>query len=620
MMEQINEDLETDYVFESVLLINSLTQYDYGEYMCKATNQLGTSSKYIRVNHKRRPDTPSDFKIIEVTSNSVHMSWQSPEYTGENLTYVLNMNKTLNFTSTSLFTTSTNELVINAELKGLQANTDYDFKVLAFNVLGSSEFSHLIRVKTLKTNLKPENIPHIQVARFSDIREAVCFNLENNEFTNTNQFKSLKDLTVKIDLKLNNHNNNNNSTSRSIGNEIKTLLINVNKLKLGQNCISFKLLIDTDLAQQKNATLLLNQQTIGLSTTNQLKLLFAINSPARSQPVDIVGRNYYEFKHLNSINVSICYANDSNVCTEQINVIDNNSDFSNYITMVAIGCSSVFVFIILLISSLCCCCFRSKRNKTIVNKLDKKIIIINKNKMNNNVANLAIKSFPIVMPNHQKKCFDFNDDCMMKTSNQHILNGSSSSNSSSSSSSRNFYNNNNNKMNIIDQNVYDHENIQKYPYKMEYPQNTSSIATVESDVSSSISLENTNHNNNNNKSNNKTSDLTLTSTLTTHSPFAVISDTNTTTTTNNKNGFISIASSSYSNVISNMSQRQTGKSPASSTLIYSGTGNMYIKTYQPQQQQQPYFNQKSILDNNDSNNYSTPNNNLSKKLVYEVIV
>jgi hypothetical protein len=619
-MEQINEDdLETDYVFESVLLINSLTQYDYGEYMCKATNQLGTSSKYIRVNHKRKPDTPSDFKIIEVTSNSVHMSWQSPEYTGENLTYVLNMNKTLNFTSAS---TSNSELVINAELKGLQANTDYDFKVLAFNVLGSSEFSHLIRIKTLKTNLKPENIPHIQVARFSDIREAVCFNLENNEFTNTNQFKSLRDLTVKIDLKLNHHNNN-NSTSRSMGNEIKTLLINVNKLKLGQNCISFKQLIDTDLAQQKNATLLLNQQSIGLSIKNQLKLLFAINSPARSQPVDIVGRNYYEFKHLNSMNISICYSNDTNVCTEQINVIDNNSDFSNYITMVAIGCSSVFIFIILLISSLCCCCFRSKRNKTIVNKLDKKIII-NKNKMNNNnVANLAIKSFPIVMPNHhhqlnsnhQKKCFDFNDDCMLKTSNQHILNGSSSSNSSSSS--RNFYNNNNNnKMNIIDQNVFDHENIQKYPYKMEYPQNTSSIATVESDVSSSISLENTNHNNN--KSNNKTSDLTLTSTLTTHSPFAIISDTN--TTTNNKNGFISIASSSYSNVISNMSQRQTGKSPASSTLIYSGTGNMYIKTYQPQQQQQ-YFNQKSILDNNDgNNNYSTPNNNLSKKLVYEVIV
>jgi WD40 repeat protein len=59
------------------------------------------------------------------------------------------------------------------------------------------------------------------------------------------------------------------------------------------------------------------------------KLLFAINAspPARSQPVDIVGRNYYEFKHLNSMNVSICYTNDSNVCTEQINVIDNNTEF-----------------------------------------------------------------------------------------------------------------------------------------------------------------------------------------------------------------------------------------------------------------------------------------------------
>ena len=152
---------------------------------------------------------------------------------------------------------------------------------------------------------------------------------------------------------------------------------------------------------------------------------------------------------------------------------------------------------------------------------------------------------------------------------------------------------------------------------MEYPQNTSSIATVESDVSSSISIENSNNNHLITKSgsNSKTSDLT-------HSPFALKTD-----NTNSK----SIASSSYSNVVSNMSQKQSSAIKpgglTASTLIYTGSGNMYIKTYQPQYQQQQsssssqYFNQnKTILDNNPESGYSTPSNHLSKKLVYEVIV
>jgi hypothetical protein len=142
---------------------------------------------------------------------------------------------------------------------------------------------------------------------------------------------------------------------------------------------------------------------------------------------------------------------------------------------------------------------------------------------------------------------------------------------------------------------------------MEYPQNTSSIATVESDVSSSISIENNNNIISKSVSNSKTSDLT-------HSPFALITD------THNK----SIASSSYSNVVSSMSQKQSIKpnGPTASTLIYTGSGNMYIKTYQPQQsaQSSQYFNQKTILDNNPESGYSTPSNHLSKKLVYEVIV
>ena len=91
-------------------------------------------------------------------------------------------------------------------------------------------------------------------------------------------------------------------------------------------------------------------------------------------------------------------------------------------------------------------------------------------------------------------------------------------------------------------------NLVTNSYKMEYPKNTLSIATVESDVSSSISIENNNNLISKSVSCNKTSE----------SPFAFITD------ANNR----SIASS-YSNLVSNMSQRQSNKLsvPTPSTLI-----------------------------------------------------
>lgn len=585
-LKQIDEnefsDLDNTHLAESSLTINSLTQYDYGEYSCRASNQIGTRLKTIRLNRKRKPDIPSEFKLVESTSNSAHLSWRPPEFTGDNITYVININQTNNLTSTdSDDGESTSSSIMIAELKGLQPDTEYSIKVLAFNSLGSSEFSNTLRIRTLKTTLKAEQIPKIQIAKFSDIREAICFNLEHPDYNG--QIRSLRDLVIRINIRSNELTNESNSDL------VKTIMVNMNKLKLGQNCISYKQLVEIDLALQKNASL--------EHETQNRKIVYSLTTPHQQSlqaSFDSIGKNFHEFKRFNLINISVCYANDSSVCTEQLSVIDNTSDISNYVTLVAIGCSTVFIFIILLISSLCCCCCRTRNKEKKAAK-----------------ANAKLKGFPIIIPNQQqqkKSSFDFTDDCI-KSSQQHILNGSSSS-SSSTSSTKNYYNT---KANMIEQNLYDPSNAQKYltnSYKLEYPQNTSSIATVESDVSSSISLENANNSNNNNKSSSKTSDLT-----TSHSPFAIITDSNT------KSGFASISSSSYSNMISN--HAKSTKPVASSTLVYNGgSGSMYIKAYQATQQQtqsSQYFNPKTILDN--ENGYSAPNNNtVSKKLVYEVIV
>ena len=157
--------------------------------------------------------------------------------------------------------------------------------------------------------------------------------------------------------------------------------------------------------------------------------------------------------------------------------------------MIAIGCSAIFIFIILLIASLCCCCCRRKSSA--------KSSSVKKSDIN---SKLVISSFPIISA--QQKQFDYGDGST-KSSQQHILNGSTESHSSSSSASthsgesymRNekiYYKNTNN--NLVDpSSIFDSNGQNKYAntnYKCEYSKNSPSVATLESDASSSTSLDN----------------------------------------------------------------------------------------------------------------------------------
>lgn len=180
---------------------------------------------------------------------------------------------------------------------------------------------------------------------------------------------------------------------------------------------------------------------------------------------------------------------------------------------------------------------------------------------------------------------------------------------------------NQNDTSLFDSNTV--SNVNKYGtanFKIDYMKqknNSSSIATVESDASSSSSIEN--------KTTSTTSNCGKSSIA--HSPFTILPDNNA-----NSNYFASISSSSYSNIISHkppMSQNLVNANNSKQTpqtLVYSGSNNVYIKSYQPQhsqqmQSQQQYKNHQQ-LSSSDSpeSGYSTPINNLSKKLVYEVIV
>jgi len=561
-----------------------------------------------------KPEVPIDFKLLESSSNSVQLSWISGSNGGENSTYLLNVNQTVNLTTiTDDFKADSPdwESQLNVvEIKGLQPMQSYEFKLLAYNSIGSSDYTETVYVKTKKPSLKPDKLPNIQNAQFNELREAICFDLEpNNEvlFKKYMTNQQLRDLIIKIDVDLNENkaeeeNNSSStiqtrSTNESSESDVKTYLISLNKLKYGQNCILYSQLVELDfqLRNMSSNIRLLNQQLAAqkrrkvFQLNQNLSPQYAFNKQPQTVRYSLVN-NIYEFKKSFSVNISLCYMNDSSICAEKTPVYDYNADFSTYVTLIAIGCSAIFIFIVLLLASLCCCCCRPQ-NKA--------------NKQNDVNSKLVIKSFPILSAQQQSNNFDYCEG-VLKSSHQNILigmNGAHSSSSSSSSSSSNY------NINSAESNK-NYRNEASIIYEAhKYVQNASSLGTVESDVSSSASIENKTVTTSNGKSSSS------------HSPFTILNE------SNQINGYFSpVATSSFTQGIVTSKPPLQQASKSNQGMLYNGSNNWYVKAPQQQTLQMKQTSKtndvasSSSTTSSNTDSYTAPILNLHKKLVYEVIV
>jgi len=569
--------------FVSTLTILSVTQFDYGLYTCRSNNIIGGNVQSIQVNKKQKPDTPQNLHATDILSNSIKLAWITPIFTGENNTFILNINRALNLTMHDLVIGyDTHQTLKQVEIKGLQPDSVYDFKILSYNSIGSSQFSAPIRVTTSKTQFLATELPSLKLAQFNDIREAVCFDLDASSDNNLNN------IIVKVDL----------LTVNKTTDSQRTYLITLNKLKLGQNCILFPQLVEIDQQRQllkSRPQLSPVKPSYNLLTLNQTKhhniyTLKTFSDEIKHNNIDVstLGSDFFEFKQLSQLNISICYVNDTQVCTEATTVNDYTSQFSMYITLIAVGCSAVLVLVFLLIASICCCycCARKQQSQALKSSglpLDQ---------------NLVIKSFPTIT-GHKQNNFDYPSDESTKSSQQNILNGSTevSSHSSSSSGSHKYYNSTTGNK-VID--MYDPNIQSRYIYgsnglHVVANNNATSISTAESDISSS--------------GNGSKSSVT-------HSPYTVLTDQN--------SNFTSVTASNYSKA-----SASNGQQKQATTFVYNGTN--YIKAYQTQTMNQQFkqMHQQYVTTNGSSqespeSGYSTPinvvNSSTIKKLVYEVIV
>ncbi len=296
------------------------------------------------------------------------LSWLAGSNGGDNATYIININQLYNLT-TYVDISSENdpdpdsvESRLNLiEIRGLESDKVYEFKILAYNSLGSSEFSQLIRVTTPKTQLEPSKLPKVLNAHFNEVHEAICF-----ELSESFQRLPADDYMVKIDISLNDElvsaaqdliklNNRTNgplfsqqrslslkqfrSTLDSLSNQqvkSKTYLVD---LSSAHNCILYSQLINLDYQLRANTTISNKQFALKKSaftpvvynlhaimsnsatSTASLPIVSSIYSKYNSNSrVENLVNNFFEFKKFHKVNVTLCYKNDSSICADKINV------------------------------------------------------------------------------------------------------------------------------------------------------------------------------------------------------------------------------------------------------------------------------------------------------------
>ena len=132
--------------WQSELHVKNVNSSDYGNYDCVAQNIMGLERYSILLNVTSRPDPPSYLKILNVTYNSVNLTWTPGFNGGFNQTFKIRYKRegADNFQYVDVSPQGTDTF----EVQDLKVDTKYSISIMAFNSIGASAYTAPIIVST----------------------------------------------------------------------------------------------------------------------------------------------------------------------------------------------------------------------------------------------------------------------------------------------------------------------------------------------------------------------------------------------------------------------------------------------------------------------------------------
>jgi len=131
--------IETTKNSRANLTITKTTRLDSGKYVLTLENECGRDTCTINVKVLDRPSPPRNLKINDITGNSMHLAWKSPEDDGGSAItgYIVEVKQLDRDMWSDLATTNQRELQFTAT--GLKLGKLYAYRVSAKNKYGTSD-------------------------------------------------------------------------------------------------------------------------------------------------------------------------------------------------------------------------------------------------------------------------------------------------------------------------------------------------------------------------------------------------------------------------------------------------------------------------------------------------
>ncbi|CAI6356936.1 unnamed protein product [Macrosiphum euphorbiae] len=140
--------------YESTLTILQVDQFNYGDYVCTASNNLGRTTSVNRLTVFSHPDPPSNFRLANATHNRVMLTWSPGFDGGDPVTYRIRYRAS--DSKMYLYEDLGNET--HHTVSGLEPLKSYLFSIMARNLYGDSSYvSQSIKVTTTKENVQPKS-------------------------------------------------------------------------------------------------------------------------------------------------------------------------------------------------------------------------------------------------------------------------------------------------------------------------------------------------------------------------------------------------------------------------------------------------------------------------------
>ena len=159
-------------MYHSRLTIFDISGDDYGEYTCKAENNIGDHKTIIKLQPKSASEAPTDLKIFATGTNSLEVSWEEGFDGGMDDTKFIVVSENAAGSHQEYDCQSENPCLVT----NLHAQTDYSIKIRAYNIKGESDYSASV---VAATGLDAASIPLPGHIFFERISQALRFTVDS---------------------------------------------------------------------------------------------------------------------------------------------------------------------------------------------------------------------------------------------------------------------------------------------------------------------------------------------------------------------------------------------------------------------------------------------------------